>query len=1255
MVWQTTPYLSPLIALALILGLSAIYVINRRREVPSASSGALVLLAASFWVLAYALELASANLSAKVVWDKVQYCGIVVIPTGWLFFSLEYTGRGSWLTWRTVALLSILPFAVLLLVFTNDIHGLIWSGARLRIVSSGVATYHVLEKTLGVGSWAFLAYSILVFVLAGFLLVQMLAHSGRLFRWQGLTLLYASALLLFGGLVEWLGSPPLDILALGVTASSLILVMGLSGLQRADLVQVSRGVILESVSDGIVLLDAANRIVDLNPVALRWLGRMAAEVVGQQVQEVWPGWAERVGDAPGGIVPDGELQMGSGADARTVDVRTSPVLDWRGHPVNRVVVLRDVTEQKRAQEDLQSRVKQLAALGDASRAVTASLESDQVLGEITSLASKVVPADYVSVALVDESGDIEQSAETLAGVPGIDYRIRENGLTRWIFLSRKPVVVDEIDADGRIHPDPAEGAPRAVNPFLIEAGVKSLVGLPLVFGDRLIGVLYLHSKTAGAFGGQLPLLTAFASQASIAVRNVRAYGAERRRVSQMAVVNQVARKVVSILEPDQILEEIVRAIQQGFGYFNVTLLLVDKAVGELGNQAMAGGFADRGPPDYRQAVGEGLIGWAAEQGQALLVNDVSQDPRYVVGFAGEVPTRAELCVPLKLGDGVIGVLDVQETREGAFDETDLMAMETLADLLAVAIENARLFRELEEELAERVLAEKGLRDTNVRLSSLIHAIPDIVYFKDVEGRYLVVNRAFGEFAGASEEEIVGKTDWELLPADVVERFRISDQEALQECEPVHLEEQVPTERGGTITFDTIKVPLLDRDGNPIGLLGVSRDITERKQAEEEIRRHTSQMESLRELALEITAQLDLDALLRSIVSRAVQLLEAAAGGLYLYRPDQDVLEWVVAVGPDMAPVGSTLRRGEGLSGKVWETGEALLVDDYSDWKGRADIYQGYSWSAVLGVPIRWGEEFLGVLDVLTDPPRAFSTADAELLGLFAIQAAIAIENARLYSDLQRQMEQLQQTQGQLIQSAKLAAVGELSAGLAHELNNPLTSILGYAELLLETDVADGAPKEDLERIATEAHRACEIVQNLSEFSRQTKARREPADVNELLQRTLAVVRYHFETSGVRIEESYCQDPPPSLLDPGQIRQVWLNLITNAFQAMPEGGTLGVQTVCEENGVAVSISDTGIGMSPSVRERIFEPFFTTDPSRKGLGLSVSLGVVQEHGGRIMVETREGQGSTFTVWLPAMLGDEGEADWLFAEDPEVGSEE
>ncbi len=204
-----------------------------------------------------------------------------------------------------------------------------------------------------------------------------------------------------------------------------------------------------------------------------------------------------------------------------------------------------------------------------------------------------------------------------------------------------------------------------------------------------------------------------------------------------------------------------------------------------------------------------------------------------------------------------------------------------------------------------------------------------------------------------------------------------------------------------------------------------RLVEERKRAEEEIRQRTAQLEALRQVGLEIISELDLDALLHSIVSRAVELMRGTSGGLYLYRSERDVLEWAMAVGPHLAPIGTVLRRSEGLSGRVWETGESLIVDDYQAWEKRAAVYEGYPFRVVVGAPVRWGEEFLGVLNVLVDPPRTFSPADAELLSLFATQAAVAIRNAQLYEAEQERRhiaETLRQTSTVLSSTLELDEV-----------------------------------------------------------------------------------------------------------------------------------------------------------------------------------------------------------------------------------------
>lgn len=236
--------------------------------------------------------------------------------------------------------------------------------------------------------------------------------------------------------------------------------------------------------------------------------------------------------------------------------------------------------------------------------------------------------------------------------------------------------------------------------------------------------------------------------------------------------------------------------------------------------------------------------------------------------------------------------------------------------------------------------------------------------------------------------------------------------------------------------------------------------------------------------------------------------------------------------------------------------------------------------------------------------------------------------------LRASLEQLRSTQAQLVQATKLAVVGELAAGVAHELANPLTAVLGFAELLLRAQPAEAPARHELETIVKEARRAREVVHHLLNFARQTKPERQPLNINQLLQETLALIRQYMQKNNISIDEKYDPHLPAVVADEGQVKQVFLNLITNASQAMPHGGTMTIRTRHAGDQVTVSISDTGLGIPPEVQEHIFDPSYRPVSAGEGtrLGLAISQRLVQQHGGRITLDSQVTQGSTFTVWLP-----------------------
>ncbi|MBI3810868.1 MAG: GAF domain-containing protein [Nitrospirae bacterium] len=310
--------------------------------------------------------------------------------------------------------------------------------------------------------------------------------------------------------------------------------------------------------------------------------------------------------------------------------------------------------------------------------------------------------------------------------------------------------------------------------------------------------------------------------------------------------------------------------------------------------------------------------------------------------------------------------------------------------------------------------------------------------------------------------------------------------------------------------------------------------------------------------------------------------------------------------------------------------------------------------ASVAVPIFTKDQFIGL--ILLGHKRSgdsFFPADLKLLEIVSQQAGVAIENACLYQTLQQQMEELKRSQTQqLIQSAKLASIGELATSVAHEINNPLTSILGFTTLLLD-DMGDHDPhKKDLRIIESEALRSRDIVRNLLDFARKRGIKKEMADINQLIQKTLNLLRHQAEISNIVLKETYAADLPTIIVDADQLKQVFINLMKNAFDAMPKGGTLTVTTLAhgfdgiatqpvfgeKEHGIPrkiieIRFQDTGEGIAKENIPKIFDSFFTTkEEVGTGLGLAVSYGIIERHGGRIEVFSDLGAGAEFVIKLP-----------------------
>ena len=353
--WQSTPYVLPVVISAIISTWVALLT-WRRRHTPGATSFSLLMWAVAEWSLAYALELGSPDLPTKLYWDNISWLGAVCAPTLWLAFALQYTGRARWLTRKSVAILAVEPLVTLLLVWTNQFHGLIES--KIRLDTSG--SFSALVMTYGGWYWINIAYSYVLLLFGTLLiclLIPALIRSASLYWGQVSALLIAvlapwvgNALTTFG----WSPFPYLDLTPFAFTITGLAVAWSFFRFRLLEIVPVAREAVIESMRDAVIVLDEQNRIVDLNPAAQRLVNRTPSEAVGQvftQVFSAWPELVERYRDV---IEADDEVVLGEGEALRYFDLRISPLYRRNGHltVTGRLIVLNDITEHKQAERAL---------------------------------------------------------------------------------------------------------------------------------------------------------------------------------------------------------------------------------------------------------------------------------------------------------------------------------------------------------------------------------------------------------------------------------------------------------------------------------------------------------------------------------------------------------------------------------------------------------------------------------------------------------------------------------------------------------------------------------------------------------------------------------------------------------------------------------------------------------------------------------------------------------------------------------------
>ena len=407
----------------------------------------------------------------------------------------------------------------------------------------------------------------------------------------------------------------------------------------------------------------------------------------------------------------------------------------------------------------------------------------------------------------------------------------------------------------------------------------------------------------------------------------------------------------------------------------------------------------------------------------------------------------------------------------------------------------------------------------------------------------------------------------------------------------------------------------------------------------ELGERSRQLQLLHEAARALVSEHDLDRLLQRMVATGRELLGAGYGALAVFQDDGRIRQFFTAgITPEARERIGPLPEGHGLLGYVFTHGQTLRLDDLATHRAAVGFPPGHPpMRTLLAAPIRLREEVLGAL-YLTEKPGGFTADDEALLTTLTVDAAVAIENARLVASLRQALDDLKTTQDQLVQGEALRAVGGLASGMAHHLNNILAVIRGRVLLLLPK-VQDPSIRRVLEIVERKTVDAAEVVQRVQAFSRaRPLAEKAPVDLNRIAEDALELTRPHWQDEARRRGVAIEAQLQPGLIpagagDPASLKEVLVSLLLNAADALPGNGQITVRTWASDPWVHCAVTDTGVGMSDEVRQQALEPFFTTKgPQSRGLGLSVAHGIIQRHGGTLRIESAPGRGTTVTISLP-----------------------
>lgn len=594
-----------------------------------------------------------------------------------------------------------------------------------------------------------------------------------------------------------------------------------------------------------------------------------------------------------------------------------------------------------------------------------------------------------------------------------------------------------------------ESDPYFVSPLAMAHPVRSALTIPLKQAGFVFGILDVQSTEPDAFDpGDVTALSILAEQIGNVYAKAHALAAEQKRAAHLAWVGDVAAQAEGYAEPEKIVKTLVELIQARFGYHHVCFSTYDATRQEMELQAVAGSNAGLYRPRARWSAQRGLIGLAARTGQTVMSGDAQNDPRYMSDVDSSSGTNSELCVPFLSGDRVLGVLDIESRKRDAFDSNDIGAMETLAGQLTGVLERSYLLQIEQRGVAQMALVNRiasrtaRLVPTGQLLWEAVELIQSQFGYYNVavfgqagtKARLYLIANAGGLNQLISQAEVVleegiitlvGASGSPYLCVNAPQDPHYHSPFPPEIPDPVQSEIALPLRRGSKVigVLDIQSDRLNDFSPTDITALQVLADqlaaAMENARLYEAASQRAAQLDAVRVLALQLTAEHALETLLQAIVSSAMTLVHADGATLDLLDEQQG--ELVVHISRNLSQdySGYRLRLGEGLAGHVALHGEAKIISDYVTWEGHVTEYVRPEFAGMMAVPLKWQTRVLGVISLHRQRGRApFNREELELANLFAAQAAIALENARLFDALVARLDAQQaltETSGALLE------------------------------------------------------------------------------------------------------------------------------------------------------------------------------------------------------------------------------------------------